>query len=99
MEVSEQKRFCHLITVYCTSETSVDFYQTTWHNIPEDSHHHHHHHHTRRRENLKSHQTGIDFCKRHCLSRRTSNQVLITHANFTYNNVLKETPVSKLIDS
>jgi hypothetical protein len=33
-----------------TSETSVNFYQTTLHNIPEDSHLH-----TRRRENLKSH--------------------------------------------
>jgi hypothetical protein len=33
-----------------TSETSVDFYQSTRHNIPEDSHLH-----TRRRENLKSH--------------------------------------------
>jgi hypothetical protein len=31
-----------------TSETSVNFYQTTWRNIPEDSHVH-----TRRRENLK----------------------------------------------
>jgi hypothetical protein len=33
-----------------TFETSVNFYQTTWRNIPEDSHLH-----TRRRENLKSH--------------------------------------------
>jgi hypothetical protein len=33
-----------------TSETSVNFYQTTLCNIPEDSHLH-----TRRRENLKSH--------------------------------------------
>jgi hypothetical protein len=32
------------------SETSVKFYQTTWHNIPEDGHIN-----TRRRENLKSH--------------------------------------------
>jgi hypothetical protein len=32
-----------------TSETSVNFYQTTWRNNPEDSHLH-----TRRRENLKS---------------------------------------------
>jgi hypothetical protein len=31
-----------------TSETSVNFYQTTWRNIPEDSYLH-----TRRRENLK----------------------------------------------
>jgi hypothetical protein len=33
-----------------TSETSVNFYQTTGSNNPEDSHLH-----TRRRENLKSH--------------------------------------------
>jgi hypothetical protein len=32
-----------------TSETSVNFYQTTRRNIPEDSHH------IRRRENLKPH--------------------------------------------
>jgi hypothetical protein len=32
-----------------TSETLVNFYQTTWHYNPEDSHVH-----TRRRENLKS---------------------------------------------
>jgi hypothetical protein len=34
-----------------TSKTSVNFYQTTRRNIPEDIHVH-----TRRRENLKSHQ-------------------------------------------
>jgi hypothetical protein len=34
-----------------TSETSVNFYQITRHNNPEDSHLH-----TRRRENLKSHK-------------------------------------------
>jgi hypothetical protein len=34
-----------------TSETSVNFYQTTWRNNPEDSHLH-----TRRLENLKSHK-------------------------------------------
>jgi hypothetical protein len=33
-----------------TSETAANFYQTTPHNDPEDSHLH-----TRRRENLKSH--------------------------------------------
>jgi hypothetical protein len=33
-----------------SSETSVNIYQTTRHNIPEDSHLH-----IRRRENLKSH--------------------------------------------
>jgi hypothetical protein len=33
-----------------TSETLVNFYQTTWCNIPEDSHLHACHH-----ENLKSH--------------------------------------------
>jgi hypothetical protein len=34
-----------------TSETSVNFYQTTWHNNPEGSHLH-----TRHHENLKSHR-------------------------------------------
>jgi hypothetical protein len=33
-----------------TSDISLNFYETTRHNIPEDSHLH-----TRRRENLKSH--------------------------------------------
>jgi hypothetical protein len=33
-----------------TSETSANFYHTTWRNIPEDGHLH-----TRRSENLKSH--------------------------------------------
>jgi hypothetical protein len=33
-----------------TSETSANFYETTWCNVPEDSHLY-----TRRRENLKSH--------------------------------------------
>jgi hypothetical protein len=37
-----------------TSETSVNFYQTTRRNIPEDRHLH-----TRRRENLKSQLTDI----------------------------------------
>jgi hypothetical protein len=35
-----------------TSETMVNFFQTTRHNNPEDSHLH-----ARRRENLKSHST------------------------------------------
>jgi hypothetical protein len=34
-----------------TSETLINFYETTRCNIPEDSHHH-----TRSRENLKSHK-------------------------------------------
>jgi hypothetical protein len=38
-----------------TSETSVNFYQTTWHNNSEDSHLH-----TRHRENLKCHNIEID---------------------------------------
>jgi hypothetical protein len=42
--------------VKSTSETSVNFYQTTWRNIPEDSHLH-----TRRRENLKSHNEKYIF--------------------------------------
>jgi hypothetical protein len=41
-----------------TSETSVNFYQTTRRNNPEDSHLH-----TRRRENLKSYQyTSVSSC-------------------------------------
>jgi hypothetical protein len=38
-----------IIRAMSTSETSVNLYQTTRRNIPEDSHLH-----TRRRENLKS---------------------------------------------
>jgi hypothetical protein len=48
----------HFIGAYClhhdvisSSETSVNTYQTTWHNTPQDSHIHTHH-----RENLKSHK-------------------------------------------
>jgi hypothetical protein len=37
-----------------TPETSVNIYQTTRRNIPEDSHFH-----TRRRENLKSHPVNL----------------------------------------
>jgi hypothetical protein len=39
-----------------TSETSVNFYQTTRRNSPDDSHLH-----TRRRENLKSHHIFYSF--------------------------------------
>jgi hypothetical protein len=39
-----------------TSEMSVNFYQTTWRNIPEDSHLH-----THRQENLKSHPVTMLF--------------------------------------
>jgi hypothetical protein len=39
-----------MMEVVSTSETSVNFYDTTRRNIPEDSRLH-----TRRRENLKSH--------------------------------------------
>jgi hypothetical protein len=38
------------------SETSVNFYQNTWHNNPENSHLH-----TRRRENLKSHKDFFEI--------------------------------------
>jgi hypothetical protein len=41
-----------------TSETSVNFYQTTRRNNPEDSHLH-----TRRRENLKSHVSVSFICR------------------------------------
>jgi hypothetical protein len=40
-----------MVEAVTPSETSVNFYQTTRRNIPEDSHLH-----IRRRENLKSHQ-------------------------------------------
>jgi hypothetical protein len=43
-----------MMEVASTSEMSVNFYQTTWHNNPEDSHLH-----TRCHENLKSHLTHI----------------------------------------
>jgi hypothetical protein len=39
-----------------TSETSVNFYQTTRRNNPEDSHLH-----IRRRENLKSHKLRLTY--------------------------------------
>jgi hypothetical protein len=42
-----------MMAVASTSETSVNFYQTSRRNIPEDSHLH-----TRCRENLKSHDGG-----------------------------------------
>jgi hypothetical protein len=45
----------------CTSETSVNFYQTTRRSIPEDSHLHSH-----RRENLKSR-----LCIRHRENRKS----------------------------
>jgi hypothetical protein len=40
-----------------TSETSVNFYQTTWRFNPEDSHLHNHHH-----DKLKSYITKLYFC-------------------------------------
>jgi Zn-finger protein len=40
-----------------TSETLANFYQTTWHNMPEDSHLH-----TNRHENLKSHSPKYIPC-------------------------------------
>jgi hypothetical protein len=48
-----------MMEVASTSETSVNFYQTTRRYNPEDSHLN-----TRRRENLKSHATGffVLFC-------------------------------------
>jgi hypothetical protein len=42
-----------------TSETMVNFYQTTWRYNPEDSHLHTHH-----RENLKSYTNLLDVIKR-----------------------------------
>jgi hypothetical protein len=45
-----------------TSETLVNFYQTTWHYNPEDSHLRAHCH-----ENLKSHQFVLFNCRLHWL--------------------------------
>jgi hypothetical protein len=47
-----------------TSETSVNFYQTTRRNNPEDSHLH-----ARRRENLKSHALPLDDIRREELKK------------------------------
>jgi hypothetical protein len=51
----------HFMCAYCphhqgisTSETSVNFSEIAWHNIPEDSHLH-----TRRREKLESHKNRL----------------------------------------
>jgi hypothetical protein len=49
-----------MIKAASTSETSVNFYQTTRRNNPEDSHIH-----TRRRENLKS-TSDLSFCFLFC---------------------------------
>jgi hypothetical protein len=45
-----------MVEAQSTSETSVNFYHTTWLNIPEDSHLH-----ILRRENLKSQQGLFKF--------------------------------------
>jgi hypothetical protein len=51
VEVYQQAIISLMMEAASTSEKSVNFYQPTRRNIPEDSHLH-----TRRRENLKSHQ-------------------------------------------
>jgi hypothetical protein len=48
-----------MIEAVSAFETSVNFYQTTRRDIPEDGHLH-----TRRRENLKSH-SGFYYCNKH----------------------------------
>jgi hypothetical protein len=62
--------FALMVELVNTSETSADVYETTWHNIPEDSHLN-----TRRLGNLKSHLL-VASClprefrsRRHCLAR------------------------------
>jgi hypothetical protein len=45
-----------MVEAASTSETSVNFYQTTLRNNPEGSHHH-----TRRRENLKSQVVQVEW--------------------------------------
>jgi hypothetical protein len=44
------------VAPYSTPETLVSFNQTTWHNIPEDSHLH-----ARCHENLKCHHLSASF--------------------------------------
>jgi hypothetical protein len=56
-----------MIEAVSTSETSVNFYQTTRRNIPENSHLH-----TRRRENLKSQLQSVYLKER---ERETKYQV------------------------
>jgi hypothetical protein len=53
--VSKINIFALMMEAVSTSETSVNFYQTTRPNIPEDSYLH-----TGRRENLKSHKTYVE---------------------------------------
>jgi hypothetical protein len=48
-----------MMEVVSTTETSVNFYQTTRRNTPEDSHFH-----TRRREKLKSQQRDCQLLKK-----------------------------------
>jgi hypothetical protein len=55
-----------------TSKTSVNFYESTWRNIPKDSYPH-----TRRRENMKSHQITFDLSPS-CRARNESSDEIIT---------------------
>jgi hypothetical protein len=56
------------------SETSVNFYQTTRRNFPEDSHH------IRRRENLNSHRRSVSY--RFLFEHAVNYTVLITRLPF-----------------
>jgi hypothetical protein len=53
-----------------TAETSVNFYQTTRRNVPEDSHPH-----TRCRENIESH-TIVELLKKFLASHETGNFII-----------------------
>jgi hypothetical protein len=66
-----------------TSETSVNFYQTTRRNNPENSYFH-----SRRRENLKSHMNCLTFMR--CILTR-DGQKDGRHANVTV------TPFSRIL--
>jgi hypothetical protein len=67
LEVSNSlAEFALMMEAVSTSATSVNFYDTTWRNIPENSHIH-----TRRRENLKSHLGSNRFTASQLLRRTT----------------------------
>jgi hypothetical protein len=58
LEISIACIIAVIIEAARNSEKSVNFYQTTRHNIPEDSNYH-----SRRRENLKSHLVELSLPK------------------------------------
>jgi hypothetical protein len=77
-------KFTNVSEVLAASETSVNFYQTIWHNSPEDSHLHSHY-----CENLKSHWLILtsDICvfkiKRNCETANISAQYCHPYLNMS----------------